>query len=98
MHTKGNHMKVVVNRQSGQPEVVHDQAFDFNYQVVYPEDIMIMPGDTITTTCSYSSPATFGPGTSAEMCYWFAMHYPANSLVNGNVLGTILHGPNTCLQ
>jgi hypothetical protein len=98
MHTKGNHMKVVVNRQGGEAEVVHDLAFDFNYQVVYPEDIMIMPGDTITTTCSYSSPATFGPGTNAEMCYWFAMHYPADSLVNGNVIGSIIHGPNTCLQ
>lgn len=98
MHTKGTHMKVVVTRAGGQSEVVHDEPFDFNYQVVYPEEIMIMPGDKITTTCTYNAPATFGPGTSSEMCYWFAMHYPENSLTNGNPIGSIIHGPNTCLQ
>jgi hypothetical protein len=98
MHTKGTHMKVVLNRAGGGQEVIHDAAFDFNYQLIYPEDAMIMPGDTITTSCTYSQPATFGPGTDSEMCYWFAMHYPAFALTNGNPLWSTLHGSNTCLE
>jgi hypothetical protein len=98
MHTKGTHMKVVLNRAAGGMESLHDLPFDFNYQRGYTFDTWIEPGDTISTTCSYSAPASFGEGTNDEMCYWFAMHYPSNGLTNGNPIAGLIHGPNTCLQ
>jgi hypothetical protein len=97
MHLKGRHMKVVINRKSGANETVHDEAFAFENQRDYPEDLWLEPGDRITTTCTFSEPATFGQGTSQEMCYWFAMHYPAGALADNGLLGTVLHGANTCL-
>jgi Copper type II ascorbate-dependent monooxygenase, C-terminal domain len=74
-----------------------DEPFGFENQRVYPEDIWIEPGDTITTTCTHNAPATFGPGTNQEMCYWFAMHYPPLALADNAPLGNVIHGPNTCL-
>jgi hypothetical protein len=97
MHLKGQHMKVVVNRANGQKETAHDEPFNFENQRIYLEDLTLNPGDTLTTTCSYTSPATFGPGTNAEMCYWFAMHYPAGALADGLPVGTLIHGANACL-
>jgi hypothetical protein len=97
MHKKGTHFKVEIMRASGAMEIAHDEAFDFAYQQQYIEDIWIEPGDRIRTTCTYNAPSTFGPGTNAEMCYWFAVHYPANGLVDGGFIGSAIHGPNTCL-
>jgi hypothetical protein len=57
-----------------------------------------MPGDSIKTTCKYNAPASFGEGTNDEMCYLFTLYYPKLSLTNGNPIGTLIHGPNTCLQ
>jgi hypothetical protein len=96
MHKKGNHMKVVVNRRGASAETIHDHDFDFDDQRYYIEDTILMPGDTMTTTCSYSSPATFGPSTSQEMCYFFSVAWPAGSLNNNS--GALLHGANTCLN
>ena len=56
-----------------------------------------MPGDKITTTCTYSSPARFGKATSDEMCYFFSIHWPAGALSRQS-LGSIIHGPNTCID
>lgn len=97
MHLKGKHMRVVVNRAAGGQEVVHDADFSFENQRDYPVDLWIEPGDSITTTCTFSSPATFGTGTNQEMCYWFAQHYPAGALTDAGLLGKALHGPNSCL-
>ncbi len=97
MHVKGRRMRVVVNRAGGGQEVVHDEAFSFENQRMYPEDITLNAGDYLTTTCTYSSPATFGSGTNQEMCYWFAGHYPAGALADGLPVGTLIHGANACL-
>jgi hypothetical protein len=97
MHTKGRRMRVVVTRAGGGQEVVHDEAFSFENQRMYPEEITLNPGDFLTTTCTYSSPATFGSGTNQEMCYWFAGHYPAGALADGLPVGTLIHGANACL-
>jgi Copper type II ascorbate-dependent monooxygenase, C-terminal domain len=97
MHLTGRHMKVVVNRRSGMQEVVHDEAFAFENQRDYPEDIWLEPGESISTTCTFSAPAVFGQGTSQEMCYWFAMHYPAGALTDYGLVAGALHGANTCL-
>lgn len=97
MHLKGSHMKVTVNRAAGGSEVVHDEPFSFQNQRGYAEDIRLTSGDTITTTCTYSSPARFGKGTNEEMCYWFALSYPAGALADGGLIGTLTHGENSCL-
>jgi hypothetical protein len=97
MHRKGRHMRVVINRANGKDEVVHDEPFAFENQRDYPEDIWLEPGDRITTTCTFSELATFGRGTDEEMCYWFAMHYPAGALSDNGLLAGLLHGANTCL-
>jgi hypothetical protein len=97
MHLKGKSMRVVVNRQGGASEVVHDEAFSFQNQRGYPEDVLIQPGDSITTSCSYTTPATFGKGTNEEMCYWFALAYPAGALSDGGFIGSLTHGENACL-
>ena len=97
MHLKGSHMKVTINRAAGNEEVVHDEPFSFENQRGYAEDIRLEAGDSITTTCSYSSPARFGKGTNEEMCYWFALAYPAGALADGGFIGTLTHGENSCL-
>lgn len=97
MHLKGANMRVVVEREGGGSEVVHDEPFSFENQRGYAEDIVINPGDSITTTCTYNSPATFGKGTNEEMCYWFALAYPAGALADGGFIGTLTHGANACL-
>jgi hypothetical protein len=94
MHLKGNHMKVVVNRAGGMKETIHDMPFDFEYQRYYVLDTTLMPGDTMTTSCNYSAPATFGSATENEMCYFFSLHWPAGALGGGS----LIHGMNTCLN
>jgi hypothetical protein len=98
MHTKGLRMKVDWTRKDGTRKVVHDQAFDFGYQRVYAyDDLVLAPGDKLTTTCTYGSPAIFGKGTDDEMCFFFSLHYPAGALSRKNVF-TALHGPNVCMD
>jgi hypothetical protein len=96
MHTKGKHMKVVVNRKNGMKETIHDADFDFEYQRSYILDVTLQPGDTLTTTCDFTGPSTFGKGTSDEMCYFFTNSWPAGALTMPGV-GTVIHGPNSCL-
>jgi hypothetical protein len=98
MHKQGNHLKAVITRASGMQEVLHDMPFSFDSQRSYILPTMIMNGDTITTTCSYNEPSRFGRGTNEEMCYMFTLYWPALTLANGNVTGTLIHGPDTCLQ
>lgn len=95
MHKKGKHMKVVVNRASGKQETIHDEDFSFENQRYYPLNVVLKPGDSMTTTCEYNGLATFGRGTEEEMCYFFSLHWPAGALVGG--LGGILHGGYSCL-
>jgi cytochrome c5 len=97
MHLKGRHMKVVLKRAGGEQEIVHDEDFSFENQRSYSLDLTINPGDSLTTTCSFSSPATFGKGTNDEMCYFFTMAYPGGTLADGGFLGTLLHGADACL-
>ena len=97
MHTKGTHMKVELARAGGAKEVIHDKPFDFNFQRAYIHNIDIMPGDKLTTTCTYSAPSTFGKGTNDEMCYFFSIHWPAGQLARQS-FSSIIHGPNTCID
>lgn len=100
MHLKGIHMRGVINRADGSESVLHDGPFSFNDQTFYRKQETVMPGDTITTTCKYSEPKSFGQGTEEEMCYLFAIAYPKDGLADlGGVLGwgSIAHGANACV-
>jgi Copper type II ascorbate-dependent monooxygenase, C-terminal domain len=97
MHLQGRHMKATIKRANGALETLHDEAFDFNYQVMYPKRVTLMPGETITTECSYAQPMSFGQGTSAEMCYLFTMAYPRGALVDDGWWGSVAHGNSACL-
>lgn len=98
MHTKGVHMTGEITRADGKKEMLHDAPFDFQFQRSYPAKAILMPGDSVKTTCTYNAPTSFGEGTNDEMCYLFTMYYPKLSLTNGNPIATLIHGANTCLQ
>jgi hypothetical protein len=92
MHKLGRHIKAQVKRAvTGQLETVFDKAFDFNSQITYILDdlIVLQPGDTIISTCTFlnhtDAPVAFGPSTEEEMCYNFTMSYPARKLDNGTL-------------
>lgn len=97
MHKTGVHIKSVINRAGGKTEMLHDADFDFAYQIQYAKNVVINPGDTITTTCMYNQPMTFGESTDAEMCYLFTMAYPKNALSDGLPWGSTAHGGSSCL-
>jgi cytochrome c5 len=97
MHKTGRHMKAVINRKGGTTEILHDKPFDFDYQDSYLKDVTLMPGDTITTTCTFSQPMAFGEGTDAEMCYLFTMAYPKGALASPDIWGGLAHGGSSCL-
>ncbi|HET6334518.1 MAG TPA: hypothetical protein VFG30_14945 [Polyangiales bacterium] len=98
MHTKGTYMKGEITRLDGKKEMLHDAPFDFQFQHSYHAMTILMPGESIKTTCTYNAPTSFGEGTNDEMCYLFTLYYPKLSLTNGNPIATLIHGPNTCLQ
>jgi hypothetical protein len=98
MHAKGLNMKVEWTRADGSTYVLHDRAFDFNYQRQYLyEEVVIQPGDKLTTTCTFSGAALFGKGADDEMCIFFSLHYPAGALAKKSIFQG-LHGPNTCID
>ena len=84
MHELGVQMTLAVNRTNGRREVIHDAPFDFNSQVGYATDVMMQPGDTLTTTCRYANTTgkevPFGETTQEEMCYGFVTAWPVGSL------------------
>jgi hypothetical protein len=88
-------MKVDINRAAGGIEVLQDMPFDFATQISYMKDVWLEPGDSITTTCTYDRPVSFGEGTGDEMCYFFTLAYPKLALTDAG-LGAVIHGPNSC--
>jgi hypothetical protein len=96
LHQTGRHLKAVIDGPNGQ-RILHDAAFDFNYQITYKSQDVLMPGETITTTCTFSEPQCFGQATSAEMCYLFTYSWPKGALADGKDWGALAHGEGTCL-
>ncbi len=91
MHKLGRHMKSTVQRKSGMVETVFDRPFDFNAQITYPVNplIVLQPGESITSTCTFDNqtdfPVAYGPSSEQEMCYNFTVSYPLGALNNGVV-------------
>jgi cytochrome c5 len=96
LHQTGRHLKSVINGPSGS-RVLIDKPFDFNYQVSYESEEVLMPGESITTTCTFSEPKCAGQSTSQEMCYNFTYAWPAHALVDNGPEGTLMHGKGVCL-
>ncbi len=61
------------------------------------KDVMINPGDTITSECTFAQPMAWGEGTGQEMCLLFVHAYPKGVLVDYGPWGTFAHGDNACL-
>jgi hypothetical protein len=100
MHKLGTHLKSVVMRAGGATEMMYDGEFNFNSQTVHETPVALMPGDRVTTTCTFlnttDGPVGFGQSTSQEMCYNFVYAWPAHALDNpGAELGG---ASNTCLH
>jgi hypothetical protein len=103
MHTRGRYMKTIVTKQAGGTAKITDQPFTFDDQQIFPVDaptgeIVVAPGDTINTVCTYdgSQVFSFGPNTDQEMCYNFVVAWPAGSLSNG--AAGLVGGSNTCID
>jgi hypothetical protein len=95
MHRIGVAASAVVWRAGGNAEVVLDRPFQFgtdNDQVFEPP-VVLRPGDAIEAGCTFDNTTgyhvTFGPSLIMEMCFQFAIAYPARALDNGvaNLIG-----------
>lgn len=67
--------------------LAEDNHYDFNYQQSrrLPQEISILPTDSLITECTYSTmgrkkPTLGGYSTSEEMCLAFVLHYPKTQL------------------
>jgi Copper type II ascorbate-dependent monooxygenase, C-terminal domain len=95
MHVSGTHVNVTINRATGVSEIWHDAPFDFSNQRLWSSDKVIMPGDTITTTCTYSKPVMYGEGTKNEMCFDVVLAYPVGALTQPGGTG---YATNQCVD
>jgi hypothetical protein len=100
MHTIGNNMKTDIRRVDGSLEEVFNRPFQFDYQVSYAQDplLIVKPGETLVTTCSFLNDTggnvPFGQSTNQEMCYQFVSYYPVGALDNGTP--SLIGALNTC--
>jgi hypothetical protein len=89
MHKLGRHMTATVRRNDGKMETVFDRVFDFNAQITYPVNplIVLQKGESITSTCTFDNitdeAVPYGPSSDQEMCYNFTVSYPLGALNNG---------------
>ncbi len=98
MHRRGAHMRSIVHRASGGQETLIDKPFDFDNQLIYDTPMIIRPGDTIETTCTFDNPGgffRFGERTEDEMCYNFVTVWPVGGMESGGSLVGALH---SCLR
>ncbi len=91
MHELGTAMQSTVHRIDGtKQDLMANPAFDFSNQGMHfpDEEIIVHPGDSIITTCTYDNPhawpVLFGEGTNDEMCFNFVLAYPVNTLLDRN--------------
>jgi hypothetical protein len=100
MHKLGNHLKSVVNRAGGTTEPMYDGAFSFEFQRLYDTPVLLNPGDTVTTTCTFDNTTdreiNFGASTQMEMCFNFTYAWPAHAL--DKPTGTIGESTNACFN
>lgn len=108
MHQLGRNVTMTINRADGSKDVLHEGSFEFENQTYYPKDVVLQPGDTVTTKCDYMNDTTgvvtLGEKTTQEMCYMFTLAYPVGSMnTGGDYLNPfngqpIIQGPNRCMR
>jgi hypothetical protein len=93
-------MKSVVVRTNGMMEEVFNKPFSNTSQLQYDVDVTLQPNDKIVSTCTFHNDGVgavgFGTSTDQEMCYQFAVSYPAHALDNGVI--SLIGATNTCWQ
>jgi hypothetical protein len=97
LHQAGRHLKSVIKGADGKERMLHDKPFDFAYQVTYETNEVLMPGEKIVTTCTFSEPKCAGQSTTQEMCYLFTYAYPKKALTDNGAEGKLMHGEGVCL-
>lgn len=111
MHRLGASAKLVLNRKTGEKETLFDHPYDYNDQRSYklPEgggasDVVLNPGDTLTSTCSYQNDSpnnvAWGEHSNDEMCFTLVWAWPVGRMTNGSWLGGLVGAlPDvTCLE
>jgi hypothetical protein len=87
MHRIGKRMTSTIIRAGGMRDVVFDQPFSFGNETHYFSENVLMPGETLETSCTFMNDTNvgvpFGESSDTEMCYQFVFHYPAHALTNG---------------
>jgi hypothetical protein len=81
MHQLGTHLKTTVTT-GGVARVIHDAPYMFEHQPFIPlEPIVLEPGDTVTTECTWTNPGTstvtWGESSTTEMCFSIMYRTPA---------------------
>lgn len=81
MHQVGRHIRVTVET-AGAEQVIHDAAYDFEYQAFYPVGpIAMRAGDRVNVECTYDNDTgrtiSWGDSSEAEMCFVGLVRYPA---------------------
>lgn len=92
MHQLGRAFRTELIRSGGggNDMIVDVPQFNFENQAMYllDQEIVVHPGDTLRTTCTYDNPGAqtvqFGEGTGDEMCFGFVLAYPIQQLANRN--------------
>ena len=92
MHGYGRAFETELLRSgnAGQEMITSVPAFTFENQGMYlnEPEVLINPGDTLVTTCTYDNPNPFaigfGEGTGDEMCFNFMLVYPIQNINNRN--------------
>ncbi len=80
MHTVGQELHSWLEGPNGERRLVDVDDYDFEYQITYPNNVQLMPGDTVRTQCIWNNNTpierSFGEGTNDEMCFNFVSYYP----------------------
>ncbi|MEM6996411.1 MAG: hypothetical protein AAF721_38255 [Myxococcota bacterium] len=89
MHEFGRAAFAEVQHSDGTVEsITHVETFTFENQRQYHNDpeVIVQPGELITTTCVFDNPTSetvhFGEGTGDEMCFDFLLAYPIEAVTN----------------
>lgn len=108
LHRLGRHVNMTILRANGAKETLHDAPFDFESQGFYARDVVLMPGDRVSTKCDYQNTTgawvSLGEATTNEMCYMFTLAYPVGRMntggdyINPATGQPYVQGPNRCMR
>jgi hypothetical protein len=108
MHRLGSYVNMTILRADGRKETLHDGPFEFENQGYFAKDVVLQPGDRVSTKCDYDNTTTgtvsLGERTGDEMCYMFTLAYPVGLMNTGGDLlnpltgQPVVQGPNRCMK